>query len=146
MDKLDSMIARLKSFNTQLDSSVEKVVRQNEELILEYNSEDQLLEQGIDTSNTKIASFAPYHPYTVSVKRIKGQPTNKVTLRDTGEFHESFYINYLIGGFEIKSNDEKAQILEDKYGEEIFGLSEENFSDFLDHYVLPEIQKLADRL
>ena len=90
MKKLDDLISRLKSFEDEIIKVIEEVVRENDNIILDMNAEDQLFQKGITRKGVEIASFAPYAPLTIEIKKLKGQPTSRVTLRDEGDFHRSF--------------------------------------------------------
>jgi hypothetical protein len=72
-----------------------------------------------------------YTPLTIKIKKSKGQPTDRVTLKDTGDFHDSFYVKFERDQFIILASDVKAGKLVAKYGFEIFGLSEEDLIDLL---------------
>jgi hypothetical protein len=65
-----------------------------------------------------------YKPSTIAIKKKKGQPTDRVTLRDTGFFHSSLFLVVKKGDdtFKVVSSDTKAPRLLDKYGDSIFGL------------------------
>jgi hypothetical protein len=139
--KLDALISRLNSFGADVNEIMEKVVRENEDIIVEMNSEDQLFEKGITSTGVEISSYAPYQPMTLEIKQGKGQPTDRVTLRDERDFHRSFYIEFKSEGFQIKASDSKADELIFEYGPEIMGLSEENRIDLLHNYFLPAIIK-----
>lgn len=146
MKRLDDLINKLKSLESEMFEAVKMVLQDNKEIILDMNSEEQLYEKGITRHGVEIASFAPYSPITVEIKREKGQPTNRVTLRDEGDFHYSFYIEFTETGFEIKASDWKAKNLVANYGESILGLTEENFRDLAVNYVAPEILKILKTL
>lgn len=63
------------------------------------------------------------------IKEKKQQPTDRVTLFDTGDFYSSLYLVKKEKRLEIDSNDSdqtKVNKLLDVYGENIFGVSEEN--------------------
>ena len=87
--------------------------------------------------------YMPYTPYTIEVKTIKGQPTDRVTLRDTGEFHESFYIEASDTQFVIKAHDWKTEKLIRTYGREILGLTRENLNELIHSYIYPELLSKA---
>ena len=94
-----------------------------------------------------IADYQPYSPVTVEEKRLRGQPYNRVTLRDTGDFESSFYIRYMDDGFEITASDWKTDDLVRKYGREIFGLNRENLDDLARSYILPFLrEKLVETI
>jgi hypothetical protein len=63
----------------------------------------------------------PYAPLTVFLKVKKGQPVNRVTLKDTGNFYEGEYLRVQDGALTEGSTDAKSDSLQNKYGN-IFGL------------------------
>ncbi len=142
MKRLDIIINKLKRFESEIFKTIEGVIRENEGLIVEMNSEDQLFEHGINRKGESLASYAPYSPVTIEIKRQKGQPTGRVTLRDEEDFHLSFYIDYQADGFEIRASDWKERDLTDYYGEEILGLTDENLRELTHEYIAPEILKM----
>ena len=146
MRKLDELISRLKSFEDEIIKVIEEVVRENDNIILDMNAEDQLFQRGTTRKGVEIASFAPYAPRTIEIKKLKGQPTSRVTLRDEGDFHRSFYIEYQADGFQIKASDWKAESLMFGYGEEILGLTDDNFHGFAVDYVKPALNELLKKL
>jgi hypothetical protein len=83
--------------------------------------------------------YAPYQPKTIEIKQIKGQPYNRVTLRDEGDFHSSFYVDFSNQGFEIKASDEKTEHLVNKYGRQILGLTDENAFELASEYIQPDL-------
>lgn len=146
MKKLDELISRLKNFEDEIIKVIEEVVRENDNIILDMNAEDQLFQKGITRKGVEIASFAPYAPLTIEIKKLKGQPTSRVTLRDEGDFHRSFYIEYQADGFQIKASDWKTEDLMFRYGEEILGLTDDNFHEFAVDYVKPALTELLTKL
>ena len=64
-----------------------------------------------------------YKPYTVMVKEQKGQPTDRVTLKDTGDFHRSIKFEVSKTITQLTATDDKTAKLEAKYAN-ILGLSE----------------------
>lgn len=69
-----------------------------------------------------------YKPVTVFIKQMKGQPTDRVTLFDTGAFHKAFTMERNGENVLFSSSDSKTDKLVDKYGEGIFGMNEEEKS------------------
>lgn len=146
MDRIKAVIDRLKNIDSQIQATVKKVIEDNQGIIVEMNSELQLFEKGVDRNNVSISSYAPYGSSTITYKKAKRQPTNRVTLRDEGNFHQSFFLDIRENEFEIKAKDWKAEMLVRKYGEAILGLTDENLSDLSKNYVAPEILKLFKTL
>lgn len=107
--------------------------------ILDANSEDQLFEQGINRLGIDIMDYAPYSPLTIEIKEEKGQPTDRVTLRDYGDFESSFFLEVNDTQFEIKASDFKTEELIKKYGREILGLTNENIAKLIWQYIYPDL-------
>lgn len=142
---IDSVIEGLQKFENEVDQYVLDVVEENKEIVLDLNTEEQLFEKGIDSKGEKI--LPNYTPYTVNIKQVLGQPTDRVTLRNTGNFHNSFYLKRAAKEIEISATDEKTEALVDKYGNEIFGLTPENLEEISENYVKPALeQKIKDLL
>ncbi|MGL5979755.1 MAG: hypothetical protein ACRCZY_02540 [Phocaeicola sp.] len=146
MEKLDKLIERLKGFESGIIEAIADVVKQYEHTIVEMNIQDQLYDKGINKDGVKLSDANPYKPMTVRIKIEKNQPVDRVTLRDEGDFHNSFYLEYTEDGFEIKASDYKSDDLANKYGKEIFGLTDESFKEFNETYVQPELVKYFESL
>lgn len=145
MRALVDLISKLRGLDELIAEAIRQTIESNEAIILDMNTESQLYEKGIRRDGQKITPG--YGPLTIQIKRVQGQPTNRVTLRDTGDFQEEFFIHYTPDGFEIKSGDWKAPMLKQHYGDEIMGLTDENYRDLAINYVLPEINRIIrDRL
>ena len=119
---------------------VRKALEENQNRIVDLNIE-QLYEYGMNSLGIRIDTYQPYSPYTIQVKQQKGQPYDRVTLRDTGDFHKSFEVTFEPRGFYITATDYKTQELVDRYGVEIFGLTEENREKLVVEYVIPIVTK-----
>lgn len=78
-----------------------------------------------------------YSPRTVAIKRKKGQPTDRVTLRDTGDFYQGIFMDPREDIYVIDSADEKSGALQKKYGEEIFGLAPKNQDTYVEQNLEP---------
>lgn len=126
----------LKEFQRSLPEIVLESVKANENEVIDLNTEEQLFQQGIGADGQPLTPT--YRPLTISIKQSKGQPTDRVTLRDEGDFHRSFFISYGNDSFALGASDSKAQKLEKKYGKEIFGLTDQSLSDAI-QIVKPDI-------
>ena len=126
MDVLKKYLRRLeKRINPNLIFI--KVVNNNDvkDLVIELNTIKQLYDKGIDANSDSLGEYAPF---TIREKIKKGQPTDRVTLKDTGEFYKSFRIK--VDGDEIdieadtiKYDFDGAWDLLDIYGADILGLT-----------------------
>lgn len=132
---------RLRAFKDSLPELLEDIIRDKEDVIVSAIADDQLYRRGINGKGEKIMDYKPYTLRTIQNKKRKGQPTTRVTLRDTGAFHESMYVVFDSEGFYITASDEKTQDLVKKYGEEIFRLTDKNFTRIIRSHVRKELVK-----
>ena len=145
---IDDKIRALESFEREVYSLTREVIVDNEAFIVEMNSEDQLFGRGVDANGRSIMEYAgPYSPVTIQIKLSKNQPTNRITLRDEGDFHAGFFIEAHDDHFNIWSTDDKTEELVFAWGESIFGLTTENLMEVAWEYLLPDlIKKLKQKL
>ena len=137
----------VRTYNQNIYAIAFDEVLTNADFIVELISEEQLFEQGIRGDEVSIADFAPYSPLTVQIKQAKGQPTDRVTLRDTGDFHGSFFIKVGSDHFEVKATDWKTEELVKQFGEEILEFTDENLNEVIWSYIYPALMlKLREAL
>lgn len=88
----------------------------------EYYASQQKLQlfQGIGSDDLEI--IPSYAAKTKAIKTKKGQPIDRVTLRDTGAFYSGITIDVIGEIINVDSTDSKSVDLQQKYGGEIFGL------------------------
>lgn len=121
LDDLAFEIARTKEFQT---------------LVIRLNTEDQLFKEGEDSKGKSLKSIGGgYSPFTIEIKKSKGQPTDRVTLKDTGAFYQSFDVIPYKGGFRIDADPIKDETnLFKEWGEDIVGLNPENLQIVIELY------------
>lgn len=119
-DKID----RLERWQREAEERTLDAVVEIEPDVVELNYEAQLYDKGILATGKPVKP--KYTPYTVKLKGFKGQPTDRVTLRDTGDFHASFALEREKGELVFYSGDWKEPRLRKKYGDDIFGLTPGN--------------------
>lgn len=146
MNQIEELIAKIIELRDNINDYIRLEVIEDEASICDMNSENQLFEKGITREGIKINSYAPYSKNTIAVKIAKGQPTNRVTLRDTGEFHASFVVYTDDTKFFIDAKDWKTNKLSEKYGEEIFGLTDENINELIWEYIYPALMNKVRNL
>tara|TARA_R110002153_G_scaffold162901_6_gene315460 strand:+ start:290 stop:652 length:363 start_codon:yes stop_codon:yes gene_type:complete len=120
------------------------VVKEEAEVIVNYNTDKQLEDRGVGFDNKKLKP--KYKRTTVSIKKRKGQPSDRVTLKDTGAFHKSFTLKAFSEFFTITATNNKTDKLVEKYGEKIFGLTIPNKNRVARDLRPKLIQKLKRRL
>lgn len=143
MKILDNILQRVQDVNEGLEGGrfFSDIIQDAEAEIVEMNTEDQLFSKGIDSEGIEIMRYAPYSELTKEIKEQKGQPYDRVTLRDTGDFHYSFEVEADSDKMVIIATDEKTEDLLDRYGEEIIGLTDENLQKFRDETLLPKLME-----
>lgn len=140
---IQNLSATITQFEKSIPDLIAKVITDNQEFIIDMNAESQLYDKGINRFGVDISDYAPYSQITIEIKREKGQPYNRVTLRDEGAFESSFFIEFLNDGFRISASDAKAAALTRKYGDGILGLTDENLQVVIRDYIKPFIFEQA---
>lgn len=146
---MDVLLKKLKRIKSQLNITnlMINVVGKDRSvmnLIVELNTQDQLFDKGIDSLGKSLEP--PYSPFTVRLKQEKGQPTNRVTLKDTGDFYNSFSAfvdssaDIIISSDSIKYAFDGAWDLLDIYGKNVEGLTQQNLEIINTKLIVP-IQK-----
>lgn len=130
-----NLVYRLRKFKPVLESALKEEVENNADFLTDAVRIQ--LDMGLDGFYDKIQP--PYAPRTIKNKIRKGQPTDRVTLKDTGEFYASLHVEFDEDGFRIVSNDDKSKYLLAKYGNAIFRLPNEDFTRFLRFYIRPAL-------
>ena len=140
----DSILNDLKStvemLEKTINSSIQESITQNNQVILELQTQEQMY-QGIDSKGIDIKPA--YADSTIKIKRRKRQPTDRVTLFDTGAFYNSLEIIAGQNDAVIRTIISYSVFLVDKYAD-ILGLDEENWTKFLENYTIPTIKKNFD--
>lgn len=110
----------------------------NKDIIIQLNQEFQL-QLGVLADNTQL----PF--YSEVSQSVYGKPNSRWTLKDTGEFYESFkVISVSQSGLVIDADDEKEDKRLSEYGA-ILGLNDENMARLKD-FVIPTIRKYLKEL
>lgn len=119
-------------------------------LIKRLNTEGEQTSQliyGVDSKDKPLDEIGgEYSPYTVMLKKDKGQITDHVTLKDTGAFYRSFktyWRNEKNGVIQITADTmkENGQDLITRWGKDIIGLDEMNIGVLRD-YAKKKIDKI----
>lgn len=147
MKKITDLRKRVADFNEALTSGrlMQDIIWNNDAYIVDMNAEEQLFERGINRLGVEIMDYAPYSPVTIEIKEALGQPTNRVTLRDEGDFESSFFLEVGDKQFEIKASDFKTDDLIKKYGRQILGLTDENIAILIWQYIYPDLMDEAKK-
>jgi hypothetical protein len=133
--KLKSNLEYLKQGG--LNAIIQDEVINEAGFVMDLNRDKQLYDKGIKSDGNKLPS---YTRYTKSIKKQKGQPYDRMTLRDTESFQNKFYLKIDNSKFTIDSTDKKRNKLVERFTGFIFGLTPEN-KNILAHKIAPNIIK-----
>ena len=118
---------RFKAFTFSVDKADTK------HLIIEMNTIDQLYKQGINSKGQSLKAIGGDYAYlTKDIKSHFNQPFDRITLKDTGEFYESFNVRVTSTDFTIEADTMKDEDLTIRWGEDIIGLTDENMQRLID--------------
>ena len=139
--RLEELARGLGQLHNNLDDAVEATVRDNQHVLEDMNTAQ--LAAGLDADGQPIGPA--YAPLTVAIKQLKGQPTDRVTLRDEGDFYAGVVSQLSGQSVELVGTDPKTEDLQFKYGEAILGLSDAHVQEFIDDYVRPDLEEEVRR-
>lgn len=117
------IIKSLRLTRAELNDIGRSVVRYFQDEIIEMNQERLFTGRYVEGHRIE----PEYTQLTEEEKRKKGQPFDRVTLKDTGDYYESFYVQASASQFYTGARDEKSESLSEKYEDadsSLLGLSE----------------------
>lgn len=121
---ISKKIQELTKLKDEIPREAEQIAIKYKSTILDYIREKQLFEKGINGKGNRLLE---YKPFTIAIKRQKGQPTDRTTLNDTGSFFRGFDLIFTDqNAIGIFSRDEKTPDLLEKYGADIFTFTVDN--------------------
>jgi len=128
--QIEKSIKKIHNYLKNCKKFGEEIIIKNEDHIIKENV-SQMYDLG---QNIKGESLGEYTPTSKWIKQQKGQRTDHITLRDTGDFHKGIGMKksgetQKESEFEIKSKDWKSDMLERGFPN-IFGLNEEKLKNF----------------
>ena len=118
---------------------LDKVLSSDEtqDMIIELNKEQLTI--GQDTTGGEVGQYFSDEYATAKQAIGSKAPFGVVDLLLTGDFYEGFDTTLTGDSVLVFSNDEKADDLEQKYGSEIYGLTEENLNRLIHQQIIPEL-------
>lgn len=117
---INNMLKRFQSLD--LKAEIPSIIDNTSQELIALN-QSQLFDKGVNADNEELQ---PYTFLTEFYKREKNQPFDRTTLKDTGDFYRGFNIKTSNQFIIFDSTDSKTADLENKYGNRIFGLTQEN--------------------
>jgi hypothetical protein len=104
-----------------LDKATEAALKARKEEISELNRDQ--LRMGKRADDT----FLP--PYSSNSVTKFGKPKGPIRLFDTGDFYKGVAPDFNKSEFEVKGRDNKTDMLQDRYGDSIIGLSKDSLNE-----------------
>lgn len=138
MGLFDKQIAFINSLEAQIYNDLQVTLEAFDFVVLDYVRNKQLFQKGIDGKGKKLQG---YTRTTIRIKQRKGDPYNRTTLRDEGEFYASLVLTAGPDGFEISTDVPHADKLTKRYGKDILRPTNENFAEFMRVYFLPNLKR-----
>jgi len=138
-DPIQRAIKKLKEMKASIDKSLQTSINTNKKVLIEQQTEGQM-DKGKDANN--ISLVPDYALSTKIAKRRKQQPTNRVTLKDTGKLYDSIDIQAGTTEVVFSANVDYYKYLVAHYDtNQILGIQPKEMKEFIDKYTLPEIEK-----
>lgn len=139
------LFATQKQFVTDLEMNMfdqlKDAIESNDFVLREYIVERQLFEKGIDGDGKRLEGYART---TIRIKISKGQPVDRTTTRDEGNFHASIQIDAFSDRFVVSSDVEYDKYILDRYGRNILKITNENFEEFLTDFFIPNFKNYVN--
>lgn len=135
MGSILSMLKKFEALNT--DDISADVIEDTAAEMIEANRAQ--MDAGMKADGNEI--YPPYAPLTIAIKRMKGQPTDRVTLKDTGSFYAGKFVIVTTDSVLSGSRDEKDKALREKYGEDIHGLGGEFKAGYVNNALRPAFRE-----
>lgn len=135
---LDFLNRQLLKLEASINKGIQTSIQKNEQVLIRQQTEGQF-DKGQDSDGKQ---FVPSYAFsTKQIKRSKGQPTNRVTLKDSGDFYSNITIQANTTNAIIEANTEYFKYLVVNYpSNAILGIQAEAMKDFLIDFTLPEIE------
>ena len=125
-----------------IGATFKKIVNSAEvkSLIIKLNTDNQLFKKGENSLGVRLDAIGGgYAGFTIEEKKRKGQPFDRVTLNDTGDFYGSWTVNATVNYIDINADPIKEDAnLFTEWGSDIVGLNEENLQ-LVTEIILKEI-------
>ena len=139
MGVIERFNRKLKQLEKAINPTIQQTINQNKLLIVDQQTEGQMFE-GKDSNDKNIVP--KYALSTKIIKQKKGQPTSRVTLKDTGDLYGNIKVDAKTNEMIISANTEYFKYLVAHYpSNTLLGLNREFLNNFVDKKILPNLLK-----
>lgn len=140
---LGNFISVLKDFNSNAWSYVEEAINKNSESITEINTR-RIFDEGLDAEKkvlkNSLTGSTEYSPGYLRLKQSRGLDNGHINLMLSGNYLGSYGTKAESGKVTVAtdtSQDDLDAILVDRFGENIKGLTEEEWAEVTADYIIP---------
>jgi len=133
MEVLDRIINTLEQIKEDLPRLIGEVMNENKTLIEDLNIKQ--LQEGKRSDGSTLPDYSP-----TSVFKY-GKKPGPMVLEDTGAFYRGIEVKVSPNFAEIIGTDPKTKKLENSYGVEIVGISEEHIDELVTTILLPGLRE-----
>lgn len=139
MSVVSRFTRKIKALENAINPTIKKTIEGNKPLIIDQQTNEQLYEgKDADTKDIKPS----YALSTRIVKRKKGQPIDRVTLKDSGDLYKSIKVDAKTNEMIITANVAYFKYLVTHYsGNNLLGLDKAFLDKFTKKKVLPNLEK-----
>ena len=131
-------ITFLENTISEMEPLIRKIIDDNKGIILRI-IKFRLYNKSIDGDGNRITP--EYKMSTSEGKKLRGQISTRVTLRDTGKWYRSFYVVYENGEIRVNSDSIKTGLLTEQYGNSILDFTNQDITNIIKNIIEPEINK-----
>jgi hypothetical protein len=137
MKAINNLIKKVRAMERSINPTIRKTINSNKKAIRTQITERQWY-LGVDADNEVIEPF--YTPFTVELKNLAGQLSDRVTLRDTGALYRSITVKAHKETVSFDTNSPYFDDLQDKYdNNRLLGLNEDYINKFAKEEILPNV-------
>jgi hypothetical protein len=130
---------KLKELKASINPTIQETINRTKPLLIDEQTNGQMY-KGEDSEGKQ---FVPsYALSTRVIKRKKGQPTNRVTLKDSGDLYKSIKIDAKTNDMIISANVEYFKYLVTHYDQNtILGLQPEFLEQYTKQVILKNLKR-----
>lgn len=140
MGTIRGLYDRIAALDTDKVSAT--AIEETKDTIEELNLEQMYAGQNADGGEI----LPEYTPLTRFLKQEKGQPHDRVTLADEYNFYHGVRVEVVDDKVVTDSTDGKSQMLQEKYGKNIFGLNVNHKSIYIENTLRPAFARNIEML
>lgn len=137
---MESFLEYKKLFEFDIYKLMDKAVKGMTDDIIAFNHDQ--LQDGLDSKGQTISTIggSPYRPFTIVARKADGLQTNKVDLKVSGAFYDTFKVVITGSGYEVTANFNKPDgDIRDNFSSQydFLGLNMASLTEWVDQKLFP---------